>query len=609
MGGFAGFYQKESLLSHSDYHYNHLNKMIQTQKHRETSDTKSNLILTNSYALACTQKVQTIRMYDKTYHLLLCGELYNTEELTDLLESYSLTPESDELTELILLTFFALGEEAFKYFKGCFSFALIVEEENVLYLVRDALGCRPAYYSTLNDLFLFATEPKALLAHPAVDSIVDNSGIRELLFLGPAHTPGITLFRDIKEVKPGHFVKVSANGFIENMYWELKALPHTDSYQETIDKTSHLVKKAILQQAKPISEIGCLLSGGIDSSIVTAVCAKELEKHNLQLKTYSFDYEENDTYFQSNSFQPSLDRPYVEKMVHDFHTKHTYLTCSQKNLFDTLNDSVKAHDAPPMGDIDASLLYFCRKISPECKIVLTGECADEVFGGYPWFHREDLLSLNTFPWSSNLSTRTEFLSEKLLHNNDAENYVNQAFLNTTSKIAYLPKENETERTKRRNGMLSLSWFGATLLNRMERCGASGGLIGRVPFADRDLVEYIYNVPWDMKIRDGVIKSLLREAFRNDLPEEILYRKKSPYPKTYHPAYEELLRTKLLSRLEDPSCPLHMLVDAQKLKSYINAPKSYTTPWYGQLMAGPQMLAYLLQIDFWMIQYNVKLDIM
>lgn len=608
MGGFAGFYQKGSLLSHSDFHYNNLSKMIQTQKHRRIGNVQDNLILTNSYALSSTQEIKTLRMREKNYHLLLCGELYNTAELLGLLDAHHLEPAHNDVSEVILHTFAAFGEEAFPLFKGCFSFALIIEEENRLYLVRDALGCKPAYYSSTNG-FLFATEMKALLAHPDVDSVVDNTGLQELLFLGPAHTPGLTLIRDIKEVKPGHFIKVTQDTLEDRSYWCLETKPHTDSYKETVEKTTFLVQKAILQQARPHSQIGCLLSGGIDSSIVTAVCARELEKHNLQLKTYSFDYEENDTYFQSNSFQPSLDKPYVKKMVHEFHTDHTYMTCSQKDLFDTLEASVKAHDIPPMGDIDASLLYFCRKIAPERNIVLTGECADEVFGGYPWFHRDDLLSLRTFPWSANLSPRTSFLKDELTNSFSAESYVNHVFENAIKEITYLPEESDTDRIKRRNGFLSLSWFGATLLNRMERCGASAGLTGRVPFADRDLVEYIYNVPWNMKIRDGVIKSLLREAFSETLSEEILYRKKSPYPKTYHPAYEELLRNKLLYRLADASCPLHLLVDANKLKAYIMAPKSYTTPWYGQLMAGPQMLAYLLQIDYWMVQYNIKLNIM
>ncbi len=606
MSGFAGFYQKESLLCNSEFHYTNLDKMIRTQKHRKSHTENNNLILTNSYALASTKRIRTIQMYEKTFHILLCGELYNTEELLELLSSYHFPTDTSDDAQTILLTYLCFGEEAFCYLKGCFSFALAIEEDNCFYLVRDALGCKPVYYSAAENIFLFGTEPKALLAHPAVSATVDQTGIKELLFLGPAHTPGLTLFKNIREVRPGHFLCFKNESFIEKKYWELKTRPHIDNYEDTIEKTGELVRKAILQQAKPHSEIGCLLSGGIDSSIVTAVCANELKKHNIQLRTYSFDYEDNDTYFQSNSFQPSLDRPYVDKMVTHFETNHTYLSCRQQQLFDTLDDSLKAHDMPPMGDIDASLLFFCRIISPECQIVLTGECADEVFGGYPWFHREDLLKLKTFPWSSNLLTRTQFLNKELLERFDAKEYVNAAFHNATENISYLPGESTNDRIKRQNAYISLSWFGATLLNRMERCGASGGLIGRVPFADRDLVEYIYNVPWDMKIRDGVIKSLLREAFSGELPYEILYRKKSPFPKTYHPAYEALLRKKLTSRLEDSSCPLHRLIDRDKLLAYIQVPKDYTTPWYGQLMAGPQMLAYLLQIDRWMSDYHINI---
>lgn len=608
MSGFAGFYQKESLLCNSEYHYNNLEKMIRTQKHRSCANDKNNLVLTDSFALSCTKKMQTIRMYDKTYHLLLCGELYNRDALTDLLDGRNFRNDADDDAELILLCYLCFGENAFVLLKGCFSFALICEEEACIYLVRDALGCKPLFYGLIDNTFLFATEPKALLAHPCVEPVVDRTGLQEFLFLGPAHTPGITVFKNIREVKPGCYLRYRNGHFTQNSYWTLVAKPHNDSYEDTVEKTAELVRNAILQQALPYSEIGCLLSGGIDSSIVTAVCANVLKKHNLQLKTYSFDYEENDTYFQSNSFQPSLDRPYVDQMVSCFETNHTYLSCSQKELFDTLEASLIAHDMPPMGDIDASLLYFCKKIVPECSIVLTGECADEVFGGYPWFHREDLLMAKNFPWSTNPTPRIRFLKDDLFTETDARSYIQTAYDQTLQNISYLPQENGFEQCKRRNAYLSLGWFGATLLNRMERCGAASGLTTRVPFADRDLVEYIYNVPWDMKLKEGVVKSLLREAFNDKLPADILWRKKSPYPKTYHPKYEELLRTGLTAKIEDSACLLNQFVDKNKLLTYINAPKDYTAPWYGQLMAGPQMLAYLLQTEFWLNKYNIKFDL-
>ncbi len=605
MSGFAGFYRKDSLLCNSQYHYNTLSSMIQTQKHRKKTSENYNLILTDSFALSQTCRIQTIKKYNKTYHLLLCGEIYNRSELLRITETGSDSSEADD-AELLLLCYLAYGEASFVLPKGCFSFALIIEEEDCIYLVRDALGCKPVFYSLKDETFLFGTEPKALLAHPLTEAAADLTCLRELLLIGPAHTPGLTLFKDIKEVKAGCFVRFRNGIVTESPYWSLTAKPHTDSESDTIEKTAELVRSAILQQSKPYDKIACLLSGGIDSSIVTAVCASILREKNLQLKTYSFDYEENETYFQSNAFQPSLDKPYVDMMVSHFETDHTYLTCSQKQLFDTLDDSLICHDMPPMGDVDASLLYFCRKIAPEKEIVLTGECADEVFGGYPWFHREDLLSLTTFPWSRNLMPRILFLNDDILKILDATNYIESRYEQLLQQISYLPAESSEDRAKRRNGYLSLCVFGATLLNRMERCGAGSGLCARVPFADRDLVEYIYNVPWNIKLKDGVVKSLLREAFRKELPENILWRKKSPYPKTYHPQYEELLRKKLTERIADTNCPLHKLIDAQKLRSYINEPKDYTTPWYGQLMAGPQMLAYLLQIDSWMNRYGIQI---
>lgn len=608
LNGFIGFYQNKSLLCNAEYHYNNLSKMLRTQEHRKQNTSTGNLILTDSFALGSTCRIQTIQMYEKTYHLLLCGELYNQDELTNNLKMMCFRNDAQNDAQLILLSYLCFGSESFISFKGNFSFALICEEENSIYLVRDALGCKPLYYSQTDNIFLFATEPKALLAHPDVTPEVGKSGFCEVFFLGPASTPGITPYKNIFEVKPGHYLFMNATSLHQQPYWCLKTHAHTDSYKDTVDKTASLIRNAILQQSKPHNRIACLLSGGIDSSIVTAICANTLKEENISLKTYSFDYEENDTYFHANSFQPSMDRPFVDKMVSAFDTDHTYLSCSQKELFDTLKDSLLSHDIPPMADVDASLLFFCRKIAPHHPIVLTGECADEVFGGYPWFHREELLDADTFPWSLNLITRTGFLKKELLEELNAKDYVQNAYKDAIHRISYLPRESICEQRKRRNAYLSLTWFGATLLKRMERCAASGGVIPRLPFADRDLVEYIYNVPWDMKLKDGVIKSLLRTAFDKDLPEEILWRKKSPYPKTYHPAYEELLRQTLSARLEDSSSPLHLFIDKEKLLTYIHEPKDYTAPWYGQLMAGPQMLAYLLQIDFWLKNYHIDLNL-
>ena len=376
--------------------------------------------------------------------------------------------------------------------------------------------------------------------------------------------------------------------------------------------TQALAEAFIEEQVKEIKEqvgdkkVLLALSGGVDSSVVSAVCAAELRKKGVQLTTFSFDFKDNDKYFKSNSFQPSQDAPFVKKMVDFLKSNHHYLTCDNRTQADLLYESVDAHDLPCMADIDSSLLYFCREVSKSHKVVLTGECADEVFGGYPWFHREEFLKSNTFPWTPSLTPRQSLLSGSLLDALQMEKYVQKIYDTSVSEIAVFPTEDEIESNRRRIGYLNIRYFMQTLLNRMDRTSMHSSLEARVPFADRALVEYIFNVPWEMKAKDGTVKNVLRQASKGLLPDEILFRKKSPYPKTYHPAYEALLCERLKDVLSSANEPLLQLVDKEKVLLFLDHPKDYGTPWYGQLMAGPQMTAYLLQINYWLKKYQVTI---
>jgi asparagine synthase (glutamine-hydrolysing) len=401
---------------------------------------------------------------------------------------------------------------------------------------------------------------------------------------------------------------VSHFGIHSTNFFHLECHPHYDSYQQTVEKTSFLVTDAIKRQMVSDVPICTFLSGGVDSSVVSAICASELKKKEQTLHTFSFDFTENAKYFKANSFQPSMDRPYVDKMVSFLQSDHTYLECSNDIQADYLYRSVCAHDLPCMADIDSSLLYFCSEVSKTHKVVLTGECADEVFGGYPWFHRPELLNSGTFPWTPSLEPRKSLLKKELLDELHMDTYVQNAYDCAISEIHVLPGENETETNRRRVGYLNIRFFMQTLLNRMDRTSMNTGLEARVPFADKKLVDYIFNTPWEMKSKDGVVKNVLRESARGLLPDEILFRRKSPYPKTYNPYYETLLAKRLREVISDSHSPLTNLLDMKALNQFLDNPKDYGKPWYGQLMAGPQMIAYLLQIDYFIKTYHVELKL-
>ena len=544
--------------------------------------------------------------FGNSFTIIYNGELYNTAELRDRLINMGYLFKTHTDTEVILTGFMACGSEFVKELNGIFSFAIWDESQKKLYLARDRFGVKPLFYTLQENTLIFASEIKALFEFPGIKPRVDKDGLCEIFGLGPAKTYGQGVFRDIKEVLAGNIILFDEQGLHQSTYWSLSSAPHEDDYKTTVEKTSYLLYDSVKRQMISDIPICTLLSGGIDSSLVTAICAQELAKTGSVLRTYSFDFKDNAKHFQANSFQPTQDRPYVDIMVDHVKSSHTYLECDNLDLADCLYPTVDARDLPNMADVEASLLYFCRKVAAETKVTLTGECADEIFGGYPWTNRAELMSRDTFPWSGSMETRKLLLSPDLLKTLDLDEYVRTAYERTIAEVPKLQGENALEARRREIAYLNLKWFMVTLLDRMDRCSMYSGLEARVPFADHRIVEYIWNVPWDMKCRNGIVKGLLRDAGRNLLPEEIFTRKKSPYPKTYHPGYEKLLGRRLLDILSNSNAPIRPLVNSDKIKAFVTAPSDYGKPWYGQLMAGPQMIAYLLQVNYWLEKYKIEL---
>lgn len=452
---------------------------------------------------------------------------------------------------------------------------------------------------------MFGSEPKACFAHPAVKPELDKQGLQELLAIGPAHTSGLSLFKDLFEVLPGHFMIYSRDGLHDETYWELTSSEHTESYQDTVAHTRFLVEDAIKRQMISDVPVCTFLSGGIDSSIVTAIAANYMNTRGKTLNTFSFDFKDNDRYFKANAFQPERDLPYVNRMLEEYETAHSYLECDENSLFKALFAAVDAKDMPGMTDVDSSLLYFCSLVSRKNKVALTGECADEIFGGYPWFYRKELLERYGFPWSSDVAPRLALLRDDVGLELDLSGYQALRYEESRSKAPLLYGETGEDESRRIIGYLNIKWFMQTLLDRMDRTSMYSELEARVPFADHRIIEYVFNVPWHMKYQNGVEKTLLRDAFSDVLPPELLHRKKSPYPKTYHPGYEALLIKGMEEILDSPNAPVRTLIDTDKTREFLKAPAEYGSPWFGQLMAGPQLIAYFIQINYWMEKYQLS----
>ena len=539
------------------------------------------------------------------YAIVYNGEIYNTDELIPELTAagYNFLTTSD--TEVILYAYMHFGASFVSRLNGIFSFAIWDGAAKQLFLYRDRVGTKPLFYHAKDGELVFASEPKALFCFPDLSPAITENSLRELLAVGPARTPGCGVFQDIYEVLPGHYLCFDAMGLSDTTYWDLKCLPHTDSYEDTVAHVSFLMRDTVKRQMISDVPVCTFLSGGIDSSIVTALAAAYQREHGEVLNTFSFDFTENDIYFQSNSFQPERDLPYVNCMLEHCKTSHTYLECTQETLADMLYAAVDAKDMPGMTDVDASLLYFCSLVKKQNKVTLTGECADEIFGGYPWFYRPELMNRDGFPWSADIDARTAFLDDDVMKSLDLSSYSHARYEESLKKTPHLPDETAEEYRRREIAYLNIKWFMQTLLDRMDRTSMYSGLEARVPFADHRIIDYVYNVPWKMKYQNGVEKALLRDAFRDLLPPELLHRKKSPYPKTYHPGYEKILIARMTDILADSNASILPLIDKKKAKKFMEAPKEYGKPWFGQLMAGPQLLAYFIQLNYWMEKYHLS----
>lgn len=615
MCGIAGFYNHAADFTSENLKWRHvLDSMNQAQKRRGPDDEGTYLkpqcglahVRLKIIDLVTGQQPMVRKSAGRECAIVFNGEIYNMKELKLELQSEGTTFRTTSDTEVILAGYMRHGKEYIKKLNGIFAIALWDSVSGCLHLFRDRLGVKPLFYTIKDGTLVFSSEIKGLLAYPGITPVLDRDGLCEIFALGPAKSYGKGVFRDILEILPGHCLTACQNTFSEEAYWKLESRPHEDSMAETIEKTAWLVEDAVKKQMLSDIPISTFLSGGVDSSLVTSICARELKKQGRVLNTFSFDFQDNNKYFQSNSFQPSQDRPYVEQMTAFAGTNHHFLECSNQEQIDCLYRAVDARDLPCMADVESSMLYFCSKVKDFNKVTLTGECADEIFGGYPWFHNPRAFQTDAFPWSMSMEPRQALLDGGVILSLRMEEYAQAAYEKTIRETPRLLEDTPEEKRRREIAWLNLRWFMVTLLDRMDRTSMYNGLEARVPLADHRIVEYVFNVPWQMKCPDGIVKGLLRHAGEGLLPKEILWRRKSPYPKTYDPAYEKMLGDRLKEVLADPSAPIRTLLDTKKVRAFLNSPSDYGKPWYGQLMAGPQMLAYMLQVNYWLKKYRIQI---
>ena len=538
----------------------------------------------------------------ENYSIVYNGELYNASELSHLLRQLGHEFNGHSDTEVLLHAYAQWGDACLGKLNGIFAFAVWEHKRRKLFLARDRMGVKPLFYAQTEDGFLFGSELKAILASGAVKPTLDCDGVLQLIMLGPGRAPGSGILKNIKELEPGCYGYYLSGKWIRNRYWKLTDREHTESLEQTAERVRFLVTDAIKRQMVSDVPIGTFLSGGLDSSLISSVCAKELPD---RLNTFSVDYENNHKYFVPGKFQPNADGDYIKIMVDYLDSDHHLTEIPAEALYNALPAAMQARDLPGMADVDASLLLFCKDIRNHVKVALSGECADEIFGGYPWYRDPEIRAMDGFPWAQNTKERACLLHPAYRRGKWASEFVMDMYRMTIDRTDVLPGTTRQERRIKEMVNLNQHWFMQTLLDRKDRMSMYWGLEVRVPFCDHRIAEYMYGVPWEFKEYGGQEKGLLRYAMADYLPQEVLHRRKSPYPKTFDPAYMTLVREKLKEIIADKHAPIHEIVDSDALAQLLTGEPVH--PWYGQLMRVPQTIAYMLQLDAWLREYAVDIE--
>jgi len=500
---------------------------------------------------------------------------------------------------LILRAYMKWGDDYPKYIEGPVVTCIMDAGRDKMIVTRDRMGEKPLFYSMLHGGTIFADHPDSLLKTASADAVVDINGLRELFGMGPARTPGCTYFRDIKALEPGCTLYAEGDSAIVRRYFSIEDAPHGDNEAQTIEHTRSLLEKAVddIMESNP----AVMLSGGLDSTALTAL----ISARQGRLLSFSVDYRGNDRDFSANAFRPEMDAPYIETAVRTYRTQHRTVILEQADLAKALGKAVSLRGFPGMADIDSSLFLFAAQISRYSRTVVSGECGDEVFCGYPWFSNEAPLPEDAFPWSGSMALRQSLLKDDIREKLRLKEYVSDTY---RSRIAMYEPGFACAPVERRMRIMQKMCFDYFMPNLQERavCMCEGaGVSVLTPLCDDRLVRYIYNVPVEMKFMGGFEKGLFRAAVKDILPKDLLERKKSPYPKTCSPVYGEIIRRLALNMAADTDAPIFELVDRNAVMRIARSDLDpVETPWYGQLMAGAQLLGFLIQINTWMRDRNI-----
>jgi asparagine synthase (glutamine-hydrolysing) len=493
---------------------------------------------------------------DNNRHIIVFnGEVYNFKEIKRILKSEGVNFNTNSDTEVVLKAYIHFGEDAFSMFNGMFALAIYDKLNKELILARDQFGIKPLYIYKDNNLLIFSSEKKAILKYNDTSFSLNKQALLEYTWFGNP-LGNNTFYNEIIELEPGSYLKVSKNKLTKKRFFDINKIKEINiSEEEAIKKIKFLFEKSVKRHLISDVPVGVFLSGGIDSSAITAYASKH---YKGTIKTYSicFDYDKGVN-------ELSL----ASKVAKKFGTNHTEVKITGDDLIDVLEALNMSHDEPFGDAANIPLYLITKKLKNEIKVVLQGDGGDEFFGGYSryntikskrkWKYLSFIPKIIEFTKTNNtkilrfqrfinaISQKNPYFRNALLLTMESKftnpiRVFNKSIKNDLKDLDPFKRYKDvyTKYSRKLDDSQALFYTDSqiilkdTFFEKVDKSTMANSMEVRVPFLDKDLTEYVLSLPSSLKTKNGIQKYLFKKAMEDIVPNEILYGSKRGFSVPY-----------------------------------------------------------------------------
>ena len=588
-------------ISHSDY----IEKTYENLKNKFNVNQKLDLFKTNHINLS---NGFLNKSFDKDrYVIMYNGNIFNIKELkreltakgykfstkTNLKKEKVIPMESINKfleAEILLTSYHEYKEKFLDHLNGTFSICIYDKSNNIVFLSRDRIGIKPLYYTKnkTDDSFIFSSNIKDILNVPTMKAVLDKQGALELIGIGPAHSPGFTYFKDIYELLPGHYAIYSNIGLVTHKYWDLQSKECTDNELQSTNIIYSLIKNSTKLQINDSQKIGILFPESINTSILVSIANKIAPDVN----TFSYNL--------VNSSAKNKTQSYINTNKKYYNIDNYNIISDSKVLHSLLVPAMMAKDMPGMACIDSTMLEFFSSIKDSgYSKCISSLCSNEIFESTNKLY-------NSFPLSISTNIRSNLINKNIANQQILEAYIDAAYNDITKDINFSGNENEDTKANKKSKYIYIKWYMNSLIERINHISSNINLEVNLPYLDYRIIEYIYNIPNQIDNNDKPENYILKNIYTKIYPNLTLSSNVSS--EVCELNYTNTLEHELKKILNDNESKLLKIIDKEYVLQILNLKGSnLCINVYDDLISYSQILAYLIQTEYWLNIYDIEID--